>query len=128
MRMIYVLVFMIAGLIVQRTEICYSKSSESQQKAVNEIVQKYYNGGKFNGSVIVADDNGIIYEALLGYRDIDKKKELKENTRLGLASVSKIFTSTAVMKLVETGIIRMDESIRKYFPDLPEFYNRVFVF
>ena len=125
MKIIYVLVFLITGLFAQITEKCYSQPSEPVHAALDGIVRQYYEEGKFNGSIIVADNSGIIYENILGYRDIDKKKRLKDETLMGLASVSKIFTSTAVMKLVGTGKISLDESIRKYLPDLPEFYDAV---
>ena len=125
MKFSYVLFFLVTGLLAQGTEMCYSQSSGSMHAAIDEIVRQYYDEGKFNGSIIVADNSGIVYEKILGYRDIDKKKKLKDETLLGLASVSKIFTSTVVMKLVQTGQISLDESIRKYLPDLPEFYDAV---
>jgi CubicO group peptidase (beta-lactamase class C family) len=127
MKFSYALVFMFAGLFAKSSEMFCSQPSEPVHAALDKIVRQYYDEGKFNGSIIVADNSGIIYEKILGYRDIDKKKELKDETLLGLASVSKIFTSTAVMKLVQTGKISLDESIRKYLPDLPEFYNTLSV-
>jgi CubicO group peptidase (beta-lactamase class C family) len=45
-------------------------------------------------------------------------------TRFELASVSKTFTSTAVLKLQERGLLSIDDDVRKYLPELPRYEGR----
>jgi CubicO group peptidase (beta-lactamase class C family) len=45
-------------------------------------------------------------------------------TRFELASVSKTFTSTAVLMLQERGLLSIDDDVRKYLPELPRYESR----
>ena len=61
------------------------------------------------------------YQRFFGYRDEEKKTPIDENTIFGLASVTKSFTSLAIMQMAEKGILSLDDPISKY---IPEFTNK----
>jgi len=119
------LLMMLIVLLAEGRELCFSQPADNRSGLVNDIVLDYYKNGKFNGSILVADRNGIIYEAVLGYKDMGKKKKMKQETLIGIASVSKIFTSSAVMQLVNNKTIKLADGIREYLSDLPSFYDKV---
>jgi CubicO group peptidase (beta-lactamase class C family) len=73
----------------------------------------------FNGVVLIAHNGRPIYEQTFGYADISSRKPLNPNTPFELASVSKTFTATAVLKLAEQGTISLDNPVKLYFPDFP---------
>ena len=54
-----------------------------------------------------------------GYPDLESESELKETDLFRIASITKIFTATAVMKLVETGTINLNDNLNRFFPDYP---------
>lgn len=64
-----------------------------------------------NRQEVTLDESGNIVPAV---------EEMTEDTIFDLASVTKIFTSISILKLVEAGIINMNDSITKY---APEFVN-----
>ncbi len=80
-----------------------------------------YNG--FNGSVIVAKDAEIIYQKAFGYADKKNNILLTDTTSFQLASVSKVITATAVMVLIEKGLIKLDDTFASYFPEFP--YDKI---
>lgn len=73
----------------------------------------------FNGSVIVAKDAEVIYQKAFGFADKEKNVPLTDTTSFQLASVSKVITATAVMLLVEKGLIKLDDTFASYFPEFP---------
>lgn len=84
-------------------------------------------GAKVPGlGVIVYKDGREIFSAFHGRRNLEKNKPVTRDTRFRVASVSKMFTIFAIMKLVEEGKINLDEDAGKYLgfdlrnPNCPE--------
>ena len=73
----------------------------------------------FNGAVIVAKDGEVIYQKAFGYADKKNNIPVSDTTSFQLASVSKVITATAVMTLVEKGLIKLDDTFASYFPEFP---------
>ncbi len=74
---------------------------------------------RFNGVVLVAENDKIIYQNTVGFCNISTEKKNTIHTRFQLASLSKVFTATAIMQLVEKGTIKLDDPLTKYFPSFP---------
>ena len=66
------------------------------------------------GEVVVAKDGEIIYQRSYGFANQEKTVEATPEHYYRLASVSKLVTATAVMRLVETGRLDLDENIGTY--------------
>ena len=73
----------------------------------------------FNGSVLVAKEGEVIYHKAFGIADKENKVPVTDSTSFQLASVSKVITATAVMMLVEKGLIKLDDTFASYFPEFP---------
>ena len=86
---------------------------------IDSLVTAYYNEHELSGNILVADHGRVIYQRSLGYADVDEKILNNDQTAFQIASVSKIFTSIAILQLEERGKLRLDDPIRKYLPDFP---------
>ena len=73
----------------------------------------------FNGNVLVAKSGDIIYHKAFGYRNYDTKELLNNNSVFELESISKQFTAVAILQLIEKGELKLSDSLRKFFPQLP---------
>lgn len=73
----------------------------------------------FNGSVVVAKEGEVIYKKAFGIADKENGIPVTDTTVFQLASVSKVVTATAVMMLVEKGLIKLDDTFASYFPEFP---------
>ena len=69
-------------------------------KRIDDFMMNLHRKSGFNGNVLVAKKGKIIYEKAIGWADHLHRDSLKINSLFELASVTKIFTSTAVMMLV----------------------------
>ena len=63
-------------------------------------------------------DESSEFIGVRGYRDFAARDPLREDTVFHCASVSKLFTSSAVMKLVEAGVLSLDDRLCELLPDL----------
>ncbi|HEY1063249.1 MAG TPA: serine hydrolase domain-containing protein [Daejeonella sp.] len=88
-------------------------------KRIDEIVTNLHRRSGFNGNVLVAKNGKIIYERAIGWADHLHRDSLKINSVFELASVSKPFTSTAIMMLVEDGKLKLNQNVKEFYPDFP---------
>ena len=94
----------------------YGQSITSKIDSVFNVPAR---NSSLNGNLLVAEKGKIIYQRSFGLRDIAAQQPNTSASAFGLASVSKQFTSTAVLQLKEKGKLSLDDHFVKYFPDFP---------
>jgi len=72
------------------------------------IMDKYEAVGM---SVAVVKDNKLIYNESFGFKDIARKAPLQNDDIFRIASISKSFTATSLMQLVEAGKLSLDADV-----------------
>ena len=92
---------------------------EKLSKQIDAFVEKLHRTRQFNGNVLVARKGKIIYERAIGWADYLHRDSLKINSVFELASVTKPFTATAILLLVEQGKLKLDQNVKEFFPDFP---------
>lgn len=85
---------------------------------VDSILNQYFPDG-FNGNILFASNDSVIFKKSYGYKDLKAKDPLNDSTVFELASCSKQFTALAILKLYELGKLSVQDSLRKFFPQLP---------
>src|SRR5437660_618195 len=89
-----------------------------QFDSVRATIQRYVDRGEVPSlSVAVAKDEKIIWEEGFGWADREKRIAATEHTRYSLLSITKPFTATALMLLVNSGKVDLDKSINDYLGD-----------
>mgnify|MGYP003339183952 CR=1 FL=1 len=71
---------------------------------------------KFNGNVYVTRKGKVLYEKSFGVADMEWNVPLTPATLFQVGSVTKQFTSSAIMQLAEQGKLSTDDKLSKYFP------------
>lgn len=67
-------------------------------------------------SAVVVHDQEVVWSRGFGYADVEKGTPAAPDTIYRVASISKLFTSTAVMQLKERGKLNLHDHIRDYLP------------
>jgi hypothetical protein len=75
--------------------------------------------GIFSGVLLLAHKGRPIFEYAGGLEDRKRGVPNTMQTRFGTASIGKVFTTVAVMQLVQAGKIDLDAPIGRYLPDYP---------
>jgi CubicO group peptidase (beta-lactamase class C family)/D-alanyl-D-alanine dipeptidase len=68
-------------------------------------------------SIALVDQNQIVWAQGFGYQDPEKKIPATDHTVYRVGSVSKLFTDIAIMQMVESGKINLDDPVNNYIPD-----------
>ena len=86
---------------------------------VDEALRRAVESGEVPGVVVAAaTDEGIVYEAAFGKREIGKATSMTPDSVFWIASMTKAITCAAAMQLVESGKLELDEPIEKLLPQL----------
>lgn len=88
-------------------------------RVLDSLFSKQNELGCFNGCVAVSFHDTLIYQKSFGCENISTKQQLCNESVFQLASVSKMFTGVAVMRLVEQGLLNVKDPIDRYFPAFP---------
>lgn len=65
-------------------------------------------------SVAITDPDGTVYGNAFGARDIEENTPVTPDTLYGIASVTKLYTALAVLRLASRGELSLDDEIRAY--------------
>jgi CubicO group peptidase (beta-lactamase class C family) len=86
-------------------------------------IESFYNknwpNNSLNGSFLVAKDGQVIYERYEGYSNLRDKTPITADTPLHLASVSKMITATAILKLVNAKKLELDQKVNTILKEFP---------
>ena len=83
--------------------------------------------GAFSGAVLIARGGRVIFRRGYGYADVEHRAPYTPDTRHEVASVSKMFTAMAALKLRDAGRLKLDDPISRYLPDAPATWRDITV-
>jgi CubicO group peptidase (beta-lactamase class C family) len=89
-------------------------SNELCQRIATELERRMIESGMPSVAFAIAQDGKIVHEQGLGYADREKKTPTSTQTLYPIASVTKTFTGMAIMKLVDRGLVDLDQPINNY--------------
>lgn len=93
----------------------------SRVEALNAHLWKMIDDKRLMGaSYCIARNDKVIANNALGYSSYKREQDslMKPDTVMRIASVTKLVTAVAVFKLVEDGLIRPDEQMSRYVPQM----------
>jgi len=120
------------SFIIEDEEVAFSLKLEnrysdfSATKVVDENVRAFLDRWKIKGaSVAISKDEELVYAKGFGYANAEKREEVKPGHLFRIASVSKLITASAIMKLYEEDQIELDNYVfgpdgildTTYFPE-----------
>ncbi len=111
---------------------CSTISSENETdkgaekfNEIDQLLTSYYDKGEFNGTVLISENDSVIFKKAFGYADYQAEVKLKNSTSFGLASVSKQFTAMGIMILEKQNKLSYTDNLAKYFPEFPDYADQV---
>lgn len=94
-----------------------SPSGWAQVKDIDALITPYVQTNNFSGSVLVARDGKVVFSKAYGPMNRTHDVPNTTQTKFYLASVSMIFTSAAIMRLVDEKKVSLDDPLSKYLPE-----------
>jgi CubicO group peptidase (beta-lactamase class C family) len=93
----------------------FAQDTTSIDKAVGEILAKT---GAPSASIAVVKDGKIAYLHAYGNAHIDPPRAATTDMRYSIGSISKQFTTAAILMQQEEGRLSLDDKVVRWFPDL----------
>lgn len=85
--------------------------------------QQLKQAGIVGSSFVFLEDNKILAEDFYGAANLEKNQTVDENTIYHWASNTKQFTGIAIMQLRDRGLLKLDDPVIKYLPELAAVHN-----
>jgi len=113
MKQVYLILFLIVFL-------SRSVWAQSRSQELDKLMHTYHKLRKFNGTILVSQKGKVLFEKGYGYQDM--KTKVPNNSRMvyQIASVTKAFTSTLILKLVELQQLKLTDYISKFYTGFPK--------
>ncbi|KLT67760.1 MULTISPECIES: serine hydrolase domain-containing protein [Flavobacterium] len=86
---------------------------------INHFYNKNWPNNSMNGSFLVARNGQIIFERYNGFANKNEGTKITADTPVQIASVSKVLTATAVLKLVNAGKLDLDQKVNTILKTFP---------
>lgn len=91
----------------------------SKAKEIDAYIAPFVKAKHFSGVILAAENGKVIYEKAFGFANADFKIPNQINTRIGIASITKMMTSVIRIRLMEEGKVSLGDKVSKYIPDFP---------
>ena len=102
-----------------------SAAAASLDRYVSGFGRTWGDASAFSGYVGVARDGQLFFGKAYGKADRDGGVLAGPDTPFRIASTTKVFTAIAILQLEERGLLRIDDAVRRYLPELPDFADPV---
>ena len=100
-------------------------AQEKFAKAADEVFADLTKSGSPGCALAVARGGKIIYEKGYGRANIEGDVEITARTVFDIGSTSKQFTAASVLLLEKQGKLSVQDDIRKYLPEIPDYGHKI---
>ncbi len=88
-------------------------------KLIDNYLAKLAREKNFSGGLLIVKDGQKIFSKAYGWADKEKQMPFTPGTLASIGSITKAFTATAIMKLVEQNKLSLNDQLKKFFPNIP---------
>ncbi len=112
-------------LIFIQSNMLYSQISKDNNVSINNQVDALFTEWNTNekpgASIAIVKDGAIVYKKGYGMANLEYGIPNSSTTVFHIASISKQFTVFSILLLEEEGKLSLEDDIRKYIPEVPNF-------
>jgi CubicO group peptidase (beta-lactamase class C family) len=97
----------------------------ARSSGIDALFEKFESGAQPGCAVGVIQSGKLVHAAGYGFADIERGVRIDADTVFNIASTSKQFTAFALLLLARDGRLALDDSVRKFVPELPAYADAV---
>lgn len=99
-------------------------SVDAAARPFDELLLRYA-GSAWSGAALVVKDGQPLLARGYGFADFESDRSNDAHTLFEIASITKSFTATAVVRLAQQGKLALDDSIAVHLPAVPEHSRKI---
>lgn len=119
MRLIFTFLFLSYFVVV------YGQIPDTLVKKIDAIFAEYDKVNSPGCALAILKDGKIIYKRGYGISNLEYNIPISSSSIFHVASVSKQFTAAAIIRLSLEGKLSLNDDIRKYLPEVPDFGHTI---
>jgi CubicO group peptidase (beta-lactamase class C family) len=101
------------------------KSGSSLVQQAQQLFDSWYEKDAPGAAMVIVKNKEIVLKQAKGLANVEENTPLSPSSVFEIASCSKQFTAFAIAMLVDKNIISLDDDIRKYLPEMPDYGNTI---
>jgi CubicO group peptidase (beta-lactamase class C family) len=109
------IVFFILALFLASSASC----QDNPQKKLEELFTFYQKQNLFNGSVLIAKKGQVLLDSGFGLQNVNLNERNNPKGIFSIYSITKTFTSSVILKLVEERKLALTDKLSKFYPNYP---------
>ncbi|WP_051277802.1 serine hydrolase domain-containing protein [Solimonas flava] len=95
--------------------------SAARLQRVPALLGRLVDDGDYAGAVwLIARDGHVVQHGAVGFRDLEARAPMGEDTAFAIASMSKIVTTVTALTLLEEGRLDLEDPVSRYLPELAQ--------
>lgn len=100
-------------------------TAQAPTEKLDQVVAKYDTKTAPGVEILVVEDGKELYRRTAGMANVEYGIPITKDSIFHIASVSKQFTAFAACLLEQEGKLNMDDDVRKYLPELPNYGTKI---
>ena len=97
----------------------FSEAQTKNKTSLDSLFNKIESENKAMGTVSIFEDGKEVYQKSLGFSNLKTNKKPKKTTKFRIGSITKTFTATIIMQLIDEGKLTLNTLLKEYFPEIP---------
>lgn len=95
-----------------------SNAQQTKFQKIDSLLTFLNTNNKFMGELSIIEKGEIVFSKAYGFADVESGKKLDVNTKLKIGSITKTFTATIIMQLVDEKKLTLDTKLSKFYPKI----------
>jgi len=91
--------------------------AQDRVRQIDDLLARYHTYQQFNGAALVAENGKVLYKKGFGLANMEWNIPNEPDTKFRLGSITKQFTATLILQLVQQGKIKLDGKVSDYLPE-----------
>ena len=113
-RFLFIILLTFSTVLLQPVD----AQSNMDTEKLNEFFTALHENDRFMGSVVVMNGNEVVFKEAYGIISDDQQPATPKSIyRIG--SITKSYTATMILQLVDRGELTLDTTLDTYFPEMP---------
>ena len=100
---------------------CMLPPASAQDTAAIDRILSAYHGDNPGAALLIIRDGAVQLQRCYGYADLERGEKVTAATNFRLASVSKQFTATCILQLIDAGRLTLQTTLTEAFADFPAY-------
>lgn len=117
MKSRYILYFLILTVFIQKS---LAQSQKNTLLKIDSFLNEEYPENRPGAAILIAQDGNTIYKEAFGLANLKKNRPLETDMIFQIGSMTKQFTSAAILQLIEQNKLSLDDKIQKYVEYFPQ--------